>query len=97
MTERHAHFCAQRNFIGEGTNLSVWGEKSFRSAVLELDRAIVLDNGSAQAWNLMGLCKTSLGEIDEGVASYKKALQKDPDHKEAWFNMFQALKEVLHG
>lgn len=45
----------------------------------------------------MGLCKTSLGEINEGVDSYKKALQKNPNHKEAWFNLFQALKEVLDG
>ncbi|GMH35900.1 hypothetical protein BSKO_03768 [Bryopsis sp. KO-2023] len=68
--------------------------KDFRKAVVELEQVSKLNDGIVQAWNLLGLCKTSLGDIQEGVASYKKALAIDPNHKESWFNMCQALKEA---
>ena len=46
-----------------------------------------------QAHNLLGLCRTSMGNIREGVRAYEKAVDISPDMKEAWLNMGQALKE----
>lgn len=46
-----------------------------------------------QAWNLLGLCRTSMGDIRDGVKSYERAVELKPDLKEGWINMGQALKE----
>lgn len=46
-----------------------------------------------KAWNLLGLCRVSMGDIRDGVAAYEKALALSPDSREAWLNLGQALKE----
>lgn len=46
-----------------------------------------------QAWNYLGLCKVSMGDIREGCRAYEKAIELVPDMKEAWLNLGQALKE----
>ena len=47
-----------------------------------------------QAWNLLGLCQTSMGDIGDGIRAYHKAIDLQPNHREAWVNMAQARKEV---
>lgn len=49
---------------------------------------------NVQAWNVLGLCHTSMGDIGDGIAAYKKAIELQPDHREAWANLAQARKEV---
>lgn len=46
-----------------------------------------------KAWNLLGLARTSMGDIREGVKAYERAVALRPDYREAWVNMGQALKE----
>lgn len=60
-----------------------------RRACKEVKEAVKLDTQNPQAWNLLGLCSVSQGDIRDGVAAYKKAVQLKPDLKEAWFNMAQ--------
>ncbi|CAD7702294.1 unnamed protein product, partial [Ostreobium quekettii] len=69
-------------------------QKDFRSAKEELKKAVGLNPENLQAWNMMGLCCTSLGDIREGVDAYKAAIKLDPNFKEAYFNICQALKEA---
>ncbi len=38
---------------------------------------------------LICACSVSQGNIRDGVAAYKKAVELKPDMKEAWFNMGQ--------
>ena len=65
-----------------------------RCAKQELKKAVRLHSKSAQAWNMLGLCCTSLGDIGEGVDAYREAIRLDTSLKEAYFNLCQALKEV---
>lgn len=46
------------------------------------------------AWNMLGLCKVSRGDIREGIQAYREALKLNPKLRDAWINMAQALKEV---
>ena len=61
---------------------------------LRLQEATRLDPDLTQGWNLLGLCRTSQGDIEEGVRGYKKALALNPKLQDAWINMAQAMKEV---
>ena len=47
-----------------------------------------------QVWNLLGLCRTCMGDIQGGVAAYKRAIALAPDFREAWLNLAQARKEA---
>lgn len=67
--------------------------RDYRRACKEAKEAVKLDPQSHQAWNVLGLCSTSQGDIRDGVAAYQKALKLKPDLREAWLNMAQALKE----
>jgi len=67
--------------------------RDYRSACKELQVAVKLDPHNQLAWNMLGLCSTSQGNISDGVAAYEKAVALNPELKEAWFNMGQALKE----
>ncbi|KXZ44388.1 hypothetical protein GPECTOR_68g359 [Gonium pectorale] len=67
--------------------------RDYRRACRELTQAVRLDPGNAQAWNVLGLCSTSQGDIRDGVRAYEKAVELNPRLKESWVNMGQALKE----
>lgn len=63
--------------------------RDYRRACRELQQAVRLDSGNAQAWNILGLCSTSQGDIREGVRAYERAVEINPRLKEAWINMGQ--------
>ncbi|MEW5314536.1 MAG: hypothetical protein WDW38_006026 [Sanguina aurantia] len=67
--------------------------RDFRRACSELAQAVKLDPLNTQAWNVLGLCSVSQGNIREGVAAYQRALDLNPKLKETWLNLAQALKE----
>jgi hypothetical protein len=43
---------------------------------------------------MLGLCLTSLGDIDDGVAAYRRSTELAPQLKDSWTNMALALKEA---
>lgn len=47
-----------------------------------------------QAWNFLGLCQVSMGDIRLGAAAYERVLRTDPNNLEAWMHLAQARKEV---
>ena len=57
-------------------------------------QSVAIQPKNAQAWNQLGLCQISSGDLVEGIVSYKKALKLNPHHKETWLNLGQAHKEV---
>ncbi|KAG2493602.1 hypothetical protein HYH03_008119 [Edaphochlamys debaryana] len=67
--------------------------RDYRRACREMQQAVKLDPTNYQAWNVLGLCSTSQGNIRDGVRAYEKAVELNPKHKESWVNMGQALKE----
>ena len=68
--------------------------RDLRQARCELESATQLDGSSATAWNQLGLCRTGMGDISDGVAAYRRAIALQPRMLDAWFNMAQAYKEV---
>ena len=57
-------------------------------------QAVKYQSKNLQAWNLLGLCQTSMGDIGDGIRAYQKVIDLQTDHREAWVNMAQARKEV---
>ena len=55
---------------------------------------ILSSSFSFMAWNVLGLCVMSQGDIRDGIAGYEKALSLKPDLRDAWLNMAQAYKEA---
>lgn len=57
-------------------------------------QAVKYQPKNVQAWNVLGLCHTSMGDIGAGIAAYRRTIELQPDHREAWANLAQARKEV---
>ncbi|KAL3145349.1 hypothetical protein ABBQ38_001606 [Trebouxia sp. C0009 RCD-2024] len=68
----------------------------FARAVKDLKQAVKYQPKNLQAWNLLGLCQTSMGDIQDGIRAYQRAIDLQPNHREAWVNMAQARKEYGH-
>ena len=47
-----------------------------------------------QAWNFLGMCQVSMGDLRQGAAMYERVLRSDPACLEAWVHLAQARKEV---
>jgi len=64
------------------------------NAVNYLKNAIEANPRYTEAYTLLGNCQDCLGQNEEAIASYDKALQIDPGHAEAWFNKGMSLKKT---
>jgi len=54
--------------------------KDYRGAMPILDKIIAKDRRNADALNLMGFCERKLGNSDEALEYYEKALAIKPNH-----------------
>jgi tetratricopeptide (TPR) repeat protein len=64
------------------------------TAVNFLKNAINTNPRYTEAYTLLGNCHDCLGQNEEAIASYDKALQIDPGHADAWFNKGMSLKKT---
>jgi tetratricopeptide (TPR) repeat protein len=48
-------------------------------------------NGTAKAWNNMGLDLCAQDKYDEAIEAFDKAIEIDPEYAEAWYNKGNAL------
>ena len=46
------------------------------------------------AWNNLGNVLVELGEHEDGLAAYQKALQVDPSYGDAHYNLADALEQL---
>ena len=58
-------------------------------------QAVKYQSKNLQAWNLLGLCQTSMGDIGDGIRAYQKVIDLQSDHREAWVNMAQVSSHNL--
>ena len=69
--------------------------KDFQLALNDF-RQIVVNNSSfeknAMLLNYIGMCEAQLGNLDVSISHYTKALEIDPDYKEAAMNLAQMRK-----
>lgn len=82
-----AEVCVERGMIYQK-------QRDYRRASIEFEMATRLVANMSQAWNMLGLCLTSQGDVTEGVKAYKEAIRLSPQLREAWMNMGQVFKEV---
>ncbi len=61
----------------------------FRDAADILNALTSESPATAGLWNDLGIAMDNLGEYDEAVASFQKAVQLDPDYRQAWANLAQ--------
>jgi tetratricopeptide (TPR) repeat protein len=54
--------------------------KDYRGAMPILDKVLAKNSRNADALNLMGYCSRKLGDFDEALEYYQKALAIDADH-----------------
>jgi tetratricopeptide (TPR) repeat protein len=52
----------------------------------DFDRAVLLDNKNADAFNYRGCIKTSRGEPSSAILDFDRAIRLDPHHSEAYYN-----------
>jgi tetratricopeptide (TPR) repeat protein len=64
------------------------------TAVNYLKKAIETNPRYTEAYTLLANCQDCLGQNEEAIASYDKALQIDPGHADAWFNKGMILKKT---
>lgn len=69
------------DLIKKGQVLLVEG--NFEEALSYFEQALLLDQKSAQIWNLKGATLRSMGRYDEAIECFNKALELDPADKYA--------------
>jgi tetratricopeptide (TPR) repeat protein len=66
----------------------------YEQAVAAYDRALALDPGDGEAWNMRGVMLKFRGRYRESLASFDKALALDPENGAAWKNRQITLLEA---
>ena len=61
--------------------------EGLRAAGSSFDRAIALDSGLAKAYNGRAAVRRFLNRVPEAIADWKKALELDPQLRDAYFNL----------
>jgi tetratricopeptide (TPR) repeat protein len=85
-----------------GVLLLSLGAKTWQQcgAYTDLDslwKATISENpASWMAYNNAGILRVQAGQLDEGIAAYKKALELNPKFAEAYFNLGNALLRAGH-
>ena len=71
--------------LQRGTALMEAGQ--LQEAERELKRATELAPQAPETWVQLGICQYQLGDLDGSIASYRKALEQDPNHWVAHDNL----------
>jgi Flp pilus assembly protein TadD len=69
------------DLIKKGKELLVEG--NFEQALSYFEQALLMNQGSAEMWNLKGATLRSMGRYDEALECFNKALELDPSDKYA--------------
>jgi uncharacterized protein (TIGR02466 family) len=69
----------------------LYGLGQHEEAIQAFNQAISLDPNCADAWNSLGEIQRDRAQMDQAVASYKKALAIKADHDRALYNMGEYL------
>lgn len=66
--------------------------KDFARALKDFRLISKSEQGNKVVWNFIGLCESNVGNIEEAIEAYKKAIGADPTFKEAWLNLVRQAK-----
>lgn len=68
--------------------------KELNKALSECETAIQLNPDSAIAHNYLGEIYDEMGQLENAIINYQKAIELDPELKDAWENMLSAESEL---
>ena len=89
-----------KNPIGRGTSqeqlnslIKLYNQNRFQQVLNKGQKLTKRYTKNLTLWNLMGASAAQLGQLDNAVAAFKKAISIKPDYAEAHHNMGNALRE----
>lgn len=77
----------------EGVNLYSRA-RNYRAAVEAFDRAIEIDPKLPHVWNDRGICLRALGEYDEALKSFLRAVELAPGNAEILYELGETLEQM---
>lgn len=69
-------------------------ELKYREAIAAFDRAIAINPGLAYVWNDRGVCYREMGEFDEGLKSFLRAIELAPENVEVLYDLGETLEKI---
>jgi PAS domain S-box-containing protein len=81
------------SFYKEGV-LLYGREGNYRAAIALFDKALEIDNKLPFVWNDRGICYRELGEYDEALKSFMRAVELAPDSVEVLFDLGETLEKI---
>jgi tetratricopeptide (TPR) repeat protein len=68
--------------------------KELDKALSECEAAIHISPNSAIAYNYLGIIHDEMGQLENAIINYQKAIQIDPEYQDAWDNMLGVEAEL---
>lgn len=71
-----------------------WEARDLAQAIKECDRALEIAPNFAQAYIYRGELYDELGQSEQAIADYQRAVQLDPESEDAWDNLLSIEAEI---
>jgi DNA-binding response OmpR family regulator len=69
-------------------------EGKYRDAIAAFDKALEIDTTLSFVWNDRGICYRELGEFEEALKSFLRAVELAPDDLEVLYDMGETLEKI---
>ena len=77
----------------EGVNLYA-RKRNYRDAIAAFDRALEIDEKIPHVWNERGICYRTLGNYDEALKSFLRAVELAPGNVEILYELGETLEQM---
>jgi tetratricopeptide (TPR) repeat protein len=77
----------------EGVNLYA-RKRNYRDAIAAFDRALEIDEKIPHVWNDRGICYRTLGNYDEALKSFLRAVELAPGNVEILYELGETLEQM---
>jgi Flp pilus assembly protein TadD len=69
-------------------------EGKYREAIVAFDKALEIDGELSYVWNDRGICYRELGEFEEALKSFLRAMELAPDDVEILYDLAETLEKI---
>ena len=69
-------------------------EGKYREAIVAFDKALEIDSKLSYVWNDRGICYRELGEFEEALKSFLRAVELAPDDVEVLYDLGETLEKI---
>ena len=73
--------------------LNLFNQDQIQTTIMEASQLLLDFPNSSILYNIIGAANRGLGNLDEAMKAYEKAISIKPDYAEAFYNMGNALKD----